>query len=106
MVSVGHVAVADSTPINFVRIEKAVRADSPQPQGRTGGLKLKDTDVLKASQAVPPRDLELERAKAQIAKLRYALNHAPPKQSITDQRYWAWLSNYRDKALDGSLEMK
>jgi len=54
----------------------------------------------------PPRDKELEAAKSQIAKLRYALEHAPPKQSVSDQRYWAWITTYCIPALNGTLEMK
>ena len=67
---------------------------------------MKDTDVLNATKNQPPRDFEVERLKSQIAKLRYALEHAPPKQALNDQRYWSWLQNYRDKALKGELEMK
>ena len=45
---------------------------------------------------------ELGRAKATIAQLRYVLLHAPPRQSVTDQRYWDWLT-LRDKALNGTF---
>jgi len=54
----------------------------------------------------PVRDKELEQAKSQIAKLRYALEHAPPKASLNDQRYWAWITNYCLPALQGTLEVK
>ena len=53
----------------------------------------------------PFRDPELEALKTTITRLRYALQQAPPKQQITDDRYWAWLL-IRDQALKGTLVIR